>query len=110
MRRGRTGKDLANRTSLVLTDRDQAILHAVSLHGLLTTELTLRRLPVPEAESAERVVEAGAPEPRLRRRQTGLLMTSLAELRRIVAVAAVRLARICGAGVARQEVPRMEAR
>src|SRR5688500_8697144 len=68
-----------------------------------------RGLPVPEAESAERIVIPRPPEPRARD-ESGLLVTTLAELRVVVAIAAVAVPGVGGARVPRDEPPRVEAR
>ena len=63
-------------------------------------EALSRGLPVPQAEAAERVVVAGLADPPVRD-ESRLLVAALAELGRIVAVAAVRLSRESGTRVSR---------
>jgi hypothetical protein len=62
-----------------------------------------------EAEAAIRVVISSRTDPACRD-QPGLLMTAMAELSGVVAIAAVRLARVRGAGMAAHETLRVEAR
>jgi hypothetical protein len=59
-----------------------------------------RGLPVSEAEASERVVVTFLTDSR-RCHQSRLLVTALAELRRVVAVAAIRFARVSRARVTR---------
>ena len=56
-----------------------------------------------EAEAAERVVVTLSPDSR-RRDESGLLVAALAELRGVVAVTAIRFARVRRARVTRKEV------
>ena len=69
-------------------------------------ETLARSLSVAEAEIAVDIMVSGLTEPR-RGDETRLLMTALAELRRVVAIAAIRLARVRGARVAREKLSRM---
>ena len=64
------------------------------------------RLPVAEAEAGIRIV---VPDPAESRRcdEPGLFVTALAELRRVMTVAAVRLTRVRGARVPSEKLSRM---
>jgi hypothetical protein len=72
-------------------------------------ETLARRLSMSEAEPAEGIVITGAPESRLSD-QPRLLVAALAELRRVVTVAAVRFACVCCPRVTHEKALRMEAR
>jgi hypothetical protein len=68
-----------------------------------------RGLAVPQAETAKRVVVTLLADSR-RCNKSGLLVAALTELRRVVAVAAIRFARVRRARVTRKEVLRVVAR
>ena len=93
--------ELAARIFQWLNDRNPAQAKDFA-HGVY------RAYFVDDQNIAEAEVVAGLAESR-RRDETRLLMTSLAELRCIVAIAAVRLARVRGARVPREKLRRMVA-